>query len=57
MDKNWDDQLFIMQATIDNNRQDSDEKMKDHESKLDKPESKLKNLTEIIKYIMEKNQY
>ena len=49
MDNNSDGKLLIMQATIDDNRKASDEKIKTYDSKLDK-------LTEMIENMMVKNQ-
>ena len=36
MDHNLDDQFLAMQARIDDNRQVSEEKMKEYDSKFDK---------------------
>ena len=41
---------------IDDNRQDSDDKMNKYYSKLDKQDSKLDNITEMIKKMMYHNQ-
>ena len=49
MDNKSDDQFLIMQATIYENRQPSDDKMNIYESKLDK-------LTEMIESMMVQNQ-
>ena len=45
-----------MQATIDNNRQASDEKMNKYDSKLDKQDSKLDKLALMVKNMMDQNQ-
>ena len=41
---------------IDDNRQDSDDKMKKYYSKLDKQDSTLDNITAMIKNMMYQNQ-
>ena len=47
MDNKSDEQLIIMQATIDTNRQDYDEKMK-------KQDNKIYSITALIGKIMDK---
>ena len=56
IDNKLDDQFFIVQAMIDYNKKVFDEKMRKYYSKLDKQDSKLKNITAMIKNMMDHNQ-
>ena len=49
MDKNLDEHCIIMQDMIDDNRQDSDDKMKKQDYNIDKLTAMVKNIMDHIK--------
>ena len=51
MDNKLDGQILIIQATIDDNRQESDEKMKTYDPKLDNLTATMENFMDQIQIL------